>query len=381
MVQIIQSGPSTATLRQQALDQSLQGAIQGFGNYQKQEADKALTQRQQALQVQDMTIKLKGAGYDVTPEQVAQSLAAPKEQGFWDKLTGAEAPAQQAPIDLYSKRTPEYIQKQENEKQKAYFDQQVKQADLGYKQAQTNDLVTQSPFKSQKMQADIQKVQSDIALSPITKRRMLAEIQKSEAEVANLPFQREKLIAETQKAQREGNPGAGAKLSKMSGETQGKVGSIASGLKALQGIDQSINNGVSAKYLDANTPIVGSLISDNSFTQNQRVLDEVIGRLQSGGAIGTEEIKTFRSLGPRPGDKAEVQRQKIQDQKSFLLNKLTAFGMNEDDLSQLGFDTGSTQAKQTQNSVASHPQVNQAMEWAKSNPNDPRAKEIMARVQ
>jgi len=40
MVQIIQSGPSPATLRQQAMDQALQGVIQGVGAYQAQEQNK-----------------------------------------------------------------------------------------------------------------------------------------------------------------------------------------------------------------------------------------------------------------------------------------------------------------------------------------------------
>lgn len=68
------------------------------------------------------------------------------------------------------------------------------------------------------------------------------------------------------------------------------------------------------------------------------MITEVIGRLQSGGAIGVEEEKRFNEMSPRPGDTPEIAAQKIQDQRRFLENKLRAYGLNRQRLQQAGFE-------------------------------------------
>lgn len=85
MVQIIQSGPSASTIRQQALDKAYSGIVQGIGAYQQQEQQKALTQRQQALEDQKQKASsveaLVKGGYDVNPTNLAliqgKDVAAP----------------------------------------------------------------------------------------------------------------------------------------------------------------------------------------------------------------------------------------------------------------------------------------------------------------
>lgn len=72
MVQIIQSGPSTATLRQQAMDQALQGVIQGVGAYQTQEQNK----RQMAMA--EEAIKRQQGQQDL------QNILALSQQGIQD---------------------------------------------------------------------------------------------------------------------------------------------------------------------------------------------------------------------------------------------------------------------------------------------------------
>ena len=181
MVQIIQSGPSQATPRQQAMDQALGNVLGGIGAYQKQESDKAPTKRQQALDELQLQAKLADAGYDVTKGQISQALSPAPEQGFLDKLMGREAPIQ-APVDLFAKRTPEYLAKQESAKTKAERESQMFGAELGYKQAQTKDIEAQAPLRAQKSQMELQKIQADLSMSPLARRKAEAEIKKLEAD-------------------------------------------------------------------------------------------------------------------------------------------------------------------------------------------------------
>lgn len=127
------------------------------------------------------------------------------------------------------------------------------------------------------------------------------------------------------------------KMNKLGAEGKNKVGSIASGLQALDAVEKSITAGYKPEYLTSSTPLLGQFISDNPLTESQRVVSEVVGRLQSGGAINKEEEARFNAMGPRPGDNFATQKRKIKQQKDFLRNKLTAFGLSEVDLANEGF--------------------------------------------
>lgn len=127
-------------------------------------------------------------------------------------------------------------------------------------------------------------------------------------------------------------------LGKISGEDKNKVGSIATGLQSLDEMENAIAQGYEPEYIDSNTPILGKFKSDNPLTKSKRMITEVIGRLQSGGAIGVEEEKRFNEMSPRPGDTPEIAAQKIQDQRRFLENKLRAYGLNRQRLQQAGFE-------------------------------------------
>ena len=228
-------------------------------------------------------------------------------------------------VDLYGKRTSEWT---------------VKQADIAEEKAQKK-----KDREKKEINDDLANKTAQIAYasSPYLREKLKLENQKLIAETG-------KTYADSQKAQSEAtalntNPAA-AKLAKMSGDTQGKVGAIASGLRALGGLTTSINNGVGPQQIDANTPLIGRFKTDNSFTQNQRILTEVVGRLQSGGAIQETELNSFNAMGPRPGDSKEQQIKKLEDQTVFLKNKLTAFGLRDGDLKELGFDVGDSAAPQ-----------------------------------
>ena len=174
MVQIIQSGPSRETLRQQALSDAINNIVGGIGAYQKQEDAASATKRQQALQELDLQTKLTSAGYDVSRDQIAQALAPAPKQGIFDKFMGKEAPIQ-APVDLYGKRTPEYLAKQEAAKVKQERESKMFETDLENKKAQTEDLKKLAPLKAQKLQAEL-------SMSPIARRKAEAEIKKLEAD-------------------------------------------------------------------------------------------------------------------------------------------------------------------------------------------------------
>ena len=101
---------------------------------------------------------------------------------------------------------------------------------------------------------------------------------------------------------------------------------------------KALVGGSGPSYIDANTPFIGAAMSDTPYTSAERNLNEVVGRLQSGGAINDEENKRFKAMGPRPSDSPEIQMQKIASQQSFLENKLSAYRMKPTDLTAQGFN-------------------------------------------
>lgn len=132
-----------------------------------------------------------------------------------------------------------------------------------------------------------------------------------------------------------------AKLESLGAEGRSKVGAIASGFQAIDQMMKASEDGHGPRYVDANTTLIGGLVSDNPYSEAERMTGEVIGRLQSGGAIGEQEVKTFKQLGPRPGDDGPTRTRKLALQRDFLKNKLTAYGLSHDDLGSLGFETTS----------------------------------------
>lgn len=190
---------------------------------------------------------------------------------------------------------------------------------------------------------------------------------------SNLSYE-EKLDLKNQKAEEaktkeRSNPEY--KLEKLGAEGRSKVGAIASGFQALDQMVKSSDDGYGPKHLNSSTPLVGAVISDDPYTEGERITSEVIGRLQSGGAMNDAEVRTFRSLGPRPGDSSDARKRKLQQQKDFLQNKLTAYGLKTDELSGLGFETTSryqprsTQAPQgriTNEAPANDPRYQRLME-------------------
>lgn len=130
--------------------------------------------------------------------------------------------------------------------------------------------------------------------------------------------------------------GGGDPMGDLSNEGRKMVSLANEGMNAITGMEQAIASGVGPTHIDANTPLIGNFKSDNAFTSNQRIGAEMFGRLQSGGAINKDEEKRFIALGPRPGDKPEIAREKLAAQKAALEDKMRIFGVQPHHLAQIG---------------------------------------------
>lgn len=201
-------------------------------------------------------------------------------------------------------------------------------------------------------------------------------------------------------------PGGGltvaGKLDKQPAEVRSKVGLLANALGNMTQFEAAFSKGQRPSYVDSNTPVVGALVSDTDLTRTGRMIDEAVGRLQSGGVIGKEELDSFRAMRPRPGDNPEQQAQKIADMRTFLEDRLTALGFHPQELGELGFDpvklgysdSGAAMRKDLQgiapggrgDAVAAPGKTNfdnqdiEALKWARENPKDPRAGEILQKL-
>lgn len=274
---------------EERIAQIAQGFGQGIQNYQQQQNMQRTQQlqdearrRQEAIQALEVANTLGSqSGRMVDASQLQPLLASGDLTGIGDIL-------QSAPV---------------NERFKAEQDRLSRAQQL-------------QDLQAQKLQQDIR--QSSLPFSQTREGQKLA-------------------FTESIKKQQEATPKA--RLEKQGAEARNKIGSIATGLQALDTLGKSIESGYTPSYIDANTPVIGGLISDNPLTESQRIISEVVGRLQSGGAINKEEEKRFMALGPRPGDSPERAKAKIEQQRDFLNNKLAAFGFKGEELPDLGFMT------------------------------------------
>lgn len=195
------------------------------------------------------------------------------------------------------------------------------------------------------------------------------------------------------------------RLSQMPADSKNKVGMIASALGALTNYEVAFSNGERPKYIDKNTPIIGRALSDTDITSSARQLNEAVGRLQSGGAINSDERAAFDAMGPTAGDSEEQKVKKLGMQRQFLEDRLTAFGFRPSELGQAGFDVSKlgyddkavsrrqamAQGEISRDNLLPEAQASpgkttftnddlNALDWVKKNPHAPQAGEIRARL-
>ena len=108
---------------------------------------------------------------------------------------------------------------------------------------------------------------------------------------------------------------AEAKLNKakapkaLSGEGMKRSDSAKMGLEAAQGMKDALAKGTNTF----------SMMGDNKFTMNATRWEEAIGRMQSGGAIQTDEADRFRGMAPTKWDSKEIQEEKLE----WMLSEMT----------------------------------------------------------
>lgn len=284
------------------------GFGQGIQNYQtgqqrqqQQSLQEEALRRQQALQSIEAANQLSTqSGRMINPAQVQPLLASGNLQGLGELLQAAP------------------------QSEKAIRDQR------------------ESERLARKMQLDEQKTMAEIAKLQQGGRggsyKEQLQVQKLEKELAKQSDPLEKLGAEGKKM----------------------VGIANEGLNAVLGMQQAIESGVTPKYIDPSTPLVGKFISDDPFTSNQRAAAEMFGRLQSGGAINKEEEARFVAMGPRPGDNPAVAKAKLVSQRKALEDRLRIMGVTPEILAQAGVQRRSSVAQPNQAPLQAPTIINEA---------------------
>jgi hypothetical protein len=128
------------------------------------------------------------------------------------------------------------------------------------------------------------------------------------------------------------------RLRKEGGEVKKQIGMVASALEGLKNYEDLFKGGMRPERITRDTPLLGSFVSDTPLTVQATTIAEVVGRLQSGGAINKDEEKRFMAMLPRPGDTEDVAAQKLDTSRRFIESKLTALGYQPQDLAAIGFE-------------------------------------------
>jgi hypothetical protein len=99
---------------------------------------------------------------------------------------------------------------------------------------------------------------------------------------------------------------------KLSQDERALLNNSALAYKALFDMEDAIKKGKSRT----------SYLGDNEYTYAANRFVEGIGRMQSGGAIGPDEVENFKKLIPGRFDSDELSKQKIKDMKAELESRL-----------------------------------------------------------
>ena len=112
---------------QTARQAALNTAVNGFSQLNQE----AKTKRAQALQDQQAALEYRKAGYDVSPEMIAQSRA--EEPSGLSKFFGAKSPEK---VDFFANRTAEHKAKVATEADDRKFKRKIDETDMLFKQQQ-----------------------------------------------------------------------------------------------------------------------------------------------------------------------------------------------------------------------------------------------------
>lgn len=337
MVQIIQSGPSQSTLRQQAMDNALQGMVQGYAGYEAKKQADLLTQRQQALADTQTKLKMYEMGianpdqalaqlkgeYKQTeiapaqPAQYGQELAGPVMPGQspLKELLSAAVPAQMSPVNPLGTYSEAKKAEMEAKKQLEMLDQEAKRADINYKTQQGKKLETMAPLEKEKTFAEIRKINAEAAKSKKETAQPIGK-QISAKDVATF---------------NEGN----------------QIPTM------LNDVKQII-----ASNADMFGPVAGRKASYNPYNERAQTADaslrtasQSFGRFMEGGVLRKEDEEKYRKMFPQLSDTPEVAANKLEIVNRLLVNKQNS---TIDALKRSGYNVSGIEQPLTQSQV---PQV------------------------
>lgn len=155
------------------------------------------------------------------------------------------------------------------------------------------------------------------------------EAAKSKKDKENLDREKEQLTIAEKKdelAKKQYARTPKGKMEALSSSDKQRFDNLIGSLTALNGMRDALAAG-------SNT---FSVVGDNDFTRHASTWDEMIGRMQSGGAIGKEEAKKFRKLVPVVTDPAEQQQSKLNQMEALMSQRLSTMGFSPKDLGEMG---------------------------------------------
>jgi hypothetical protein len=162
---------------------------------------------------------------------------------------------------------------------------------------------------------------------------------------AQLGFEADKLALQAKAAGKAGSGGESTPQQKLAGlnaEEKKMVGSLGEAFNKISMLKDAAAKGLGPKYIDSSTPLIGKLKSDTEWQVAERLLTEVIARVQTGAAITEFELENFKNMLPRAADSEKIRKQKLKDMETFIKNKIAPLGLTVDDLGAAGLTVGNT---------------------------------------
>lgn len=144
------------------------------------------------------------------------------------------------------------------------------------------------------------------------------------------------------------------------------------------------------KTLDANKniggPIMGRIMGLNPYAKEtqsvQSNIDSVrqfVGKYLEGGVLRKEDEAKYAKILPTLTDTPEVRKVKIENIKKLIRDKQSEYkkSFSQAGYNMSGYDGSRNISAQATKTIT--PKIKEALDWANSNPDDPRAKEILKR--
>lgn len=240
------------------------------------------------------------------------------------------------------KTQQDYIQK----KRQAAQEQQMKQQLMDQQQAHQGDQMDMMAAKERLVKdpnagyvpsaglLESQKIEDRLKESQINKNLREKEVDPLQQELKSGRLA--EVQAKREKSEFDKTPKG--RLEKSGGETKQKVGFITSALENLTKYEDNFRKGERQDRLTPQTPFIGGFISSTPIDEARVSLEEAIGRLASGGAIGSGEEARFRQMVPTAADSDEDAVRKISNLRAEMENKITGYGFKTDELEGMGFD-------------------------------------------